>query len=150
MRHRRKIKKLGRSTSHRKALVSMLVTALIKQGRIETTVVKAKVARSEGEKLLTLARKGTLASRRLVASRLRDEDAAKKLFEEIAPKFIGRNGGYTRVVKTSYRKGDAAQQAILMWIDPNEPKREKPKKVEKAEKVEKPQKAEKAPSAPAK
>ena len=119
--------------SHRKALVSMLIAALIKQGRIETTVVKAKIARSEGEKLLTLARKNTLASRRLVASRLRDEEAAKKLCEEIAPKFIGRNGGYTRVVKTSCRKSDGSQKAILMWIDPNEPKPEKPAKKAKPE-----------------
>ena len=128
MRHRRKSQKLGRSTSHREALVSMLVTALVKQGKIETTVVKAKIARSEGEKLLTLARKGTLASRRLVASRLRDEAAAKKLCEEIAPKFKERNGGYTRVVKTATRKTDGAQKAILAWIDPAEPKLEKPVK----------------------
>ena len=133
MRHRRKSQKLGRSPSHRKAMVGMLVAALVKEGKIETTVVKAKIARSEGEKLLTLARKGTLASRRLVASRLQDEPAAKKLCEEIAPKFKGRNGGYTRVVKTSNRKTDGAQKAILAWIDPNEPKTEKPKKKEKVE-----------------
>ena len=118
MRHRKNNQKLGRSTSHRKALISMLVSALVKEGKIETTVVKAKIARTEGEKLLTLARKGTLASRRLVASRLRDEAAAKKLFEEIAPKFKGRNGGYTRVVKTALRKTDGAQKAILTWVEP--------------------------------
>jgi len=126
MRHKKRSKKLGRSKSHREMLMGMLVSALVKEGKITTTVVKAKLARSEAEKMLTLARKGTLASRRLVASRLRDEDAAKKLCTEIAPKYKERAGGYTRIVKVAARKTDGADTAILAWVDPAETKAVKP------------------------
>ena len=127
MRHRKKNQKLGRSKSHREMLMGMLVSALVKAGKIQTTVTKAKIASGEAEKMLTLARKGTLASRRLVASRLRDEDAAKKLCVEIAPQYKDRPGGYTRVVKTYCRKSDGSQMAILMWVDPAEKKPAKKK-----------------------
>ena len=139
MRHRNSNQRLGRSKSHREMLMGMLVSALVKEGKITTTVVKAKIARTEAEKMVTLARKGTLASRRLVASRLRDEDAAKKLCTEIAPKYKDRAGGYTRVVKIAARKSDGAETAILMWVDPAEVKT--PKAEKKAETVAEPSKA---------
>lgn len=117
MRHKKLNKKLGRTGAHREALVSALVVALIKRRSIKTTVVKAKVARQKAEKLLTLAGKGTLASRRLVASRLRDEEAAAILCKEIAPSMAGRNGGYTRIIRTGSRVGDCAPMCILQWVE---------------------------------
>ena len=126
MRHKKNNQKLGRSKSHREMLMGTMVSALVKAGSIETTVVKAKIIRSEAEKAVTMARKGTLASRRLIASRLRDEEAAKKLCVEIAPKYKDRPGGYTRVVKTATRKSDGAPKAILTWVNPEEKKAEAP------------------------
>ena len=117
MRHRVHNKKLGRSGAHREALVAALVVSLIKRHTIRTTLVKAKIARQSAEKLVTLARKGTIASRRLVASRLRDEEAAKLLFTEIAPKYVGRPGGYTRVVHAGCRRSDGTEMAYLQWVD---------------------------------
>ena len=116
MRHQKNNKKFGRSTAHRAALVSTLVASLAKDWSICTTVVKAKVARSVAEKMVTLARKGNLASRRLIASRLRDEDAAKIFCTKIAPLFEGRPGGYTRIVKTGARGSDGSEMAVLTWV----------------------------------
>ena len=116
MRHRVHNKKLGRSGSHREALIASLVSSLAKHGTIRTTLVKAKEARRVAEKLVTLARKGTLASRRLIAARLRDEEAAKLLCTEIAPKFEGRPGGYTRVVHAGCRRSDGTEMAFLAWV----------------------------------
>ncbi|MCL1856330.1 MAG: 50S ribosomal protein L17 [Kiritimatiellaeota bacterium] len=116
MRHLKNNQKLGRSKSHREMMVGSMVSSLVKCGSIETTTVKAKIVRTAAEKAVTMARKGTLASRRLIASRLRDEEAAKKLCVEIAPKYKDRPGGYTRVVKTSARKSDGADKAILAWV----------------------------------
>ena len=116
MRHRVHNKKLGRSGAHRQALVASLVASLAKHGTICTTLVKAKVARQVAEKLVTLARKGTLASRRIVASRLRDEEAARLLCTEIAPKFAQRPGGYTRVVHAGRRRSDGTEMAFLAWV----------------------------------
>ena len=117
MRHRVHNKKLGRSGAHREALVAALVVSLIKRHTIRTTLVKAKIARQKAEKLVTLARKGTLAARRLIASRLRDEDAARILFTQIAPKYVGRPGGYTRVVHDRARRSDGTPMAYLQWVD---------------------------------
>lgn len=141
MRHRKNNVKFGRSKSHREALVSMLVVGLVKAKSVRTTARKAKVARTEAEKLVTLARKGTLASRRLVAARLRDEAAAKELFEKIVPMQAGRPGGYTRIVKLGQRASDGAEMAVLSWVD--EPVAPKKKAAEPAA-------AEPAPAAEAK
>jgi large subunit ribosomal protein L17 len=121
MRHRKQNQKLGRSGAHREALVSALVVALIKRRSIETTTVKAKIARQTAEKMVTLARKGTLAARRLAASRLRDEEAAAILFKDITPMFEGRAGGYTRIIKTSARGSDGSEMAILQWVESSKP-----------------------------
>ena len=117
MRHRKNNVKFGRSKSHREALVAMLAAGLVKAKSIRTTDRKAKVARSFAEKLVTVARKGTLAARRQVAAKLRDEAAAKELFEKIVPMMEGRQGGYTRIVKLSARKGDGSPMAVLAWVD---------------------------------
>ena len=118
MRHQKHNKKFGRSMAHRAALVSTLVASLVKNKSICTTVVKAKVARTVAEKMVTLARKGSLASRRLVASRLRDEDAARILCTELVKTFEGRPGGYTRIVKTGARGSDGSEMAVLTWVEP--------------------------------
>ena len=117
MRHRKNNVKFGRSKAHREALVSMLVVGLVKAKSIRTTARKAKVARPLAEKLVTTARKGTLAARRQVAATLRDEAAAKELFEKIVPMMEGRPGGYTRIVKLGQRSNDGAEMAILAWVD---------------------------------
>ena len=109
MRHRKNNVKFGRSKSHREALVAMLAVGLVKAKSIRTTDRKAKVARSFAEKLVTVARKGTLAARRQVAAKLRDEAAAKELFEKIVPMMEGRQGGYTRIVKLGQRAADGAE-----------------------------------------
>ena len=117
MRHRKNNVKFGRSKAHREALVSMLVVGLIKAKSIRTTARKAKVARPFAEKLVTVARKGTLDARRRAAAALRDEAAAKELFEKIVPMMEGRQGGYTRIVKLGQRSNDGAEMAILAWVD---------------------------------
>jgi len=117
MRHRKQNKKLGRSSAHREALVSSLVVSLIKHRSIETTTTKAKIARQTAEKMVTLARKGTLSARRLAAAKLRDEEATAILFKEIVPMLAGRNGGYTRILKVQPRTGDGAEMAILQWVE---------------------------------
>lgn len=117
MRHRKHNKKLGRSGAHRSALLSALVVALIKRRSITTTVVKAKEAKQLAEKMVTLARKGTVPARRLAAARLHDDDATALLFKEIVPIFEGRNGGYTRVVKLGQRASDGSEMAILQWVE---------------------------------
>ena len=116
MRHQRLAKKFGRSKAHRAELMASLVANLIIQDRITTTLPKAKQARRDAEKMVTLARKGTLASRRLAASRLRSPEAVRKLFDAVVPAMDGRPGGYTRIVKTGTRRGDAAEMAILEWV----------------------------------
>ena len=134
MRHRKNTVKFGRSKAHREALVSMLVVGLVKAKSIRTTARKAKVARPLAEKLVTTARKGTLAARRQVAATLRDEAAAKELFEKIVPMMEGRPGGYTRIVKLGQRSNDGAEMAILAWVDaPAAAKAEAPAPAETAE-----------------
>ena len=121
MRHRRVAKKFGRSTAHRKALMKSLVTNLINAESIKTTLPKAKEARKDADKIVTLAKKGTLAARRLAASRLFDPKAVQKLFDKIAPSMKDRNGGYTRIVKLGARKGDGAPMCVLQWVNAPEP-----------------------------
>ena len=113
MRHNHGYRKLGRTSSHRAALLKNLSIAIIKSGKIETTLPKAKELRSYFEKLVTRARKGDSEAHRAVFARLQDKESVKKLVSEIAPKFVGVNGGYTRIIKTRVRKGDAAQMAYI-------------------------------------
>ena len=120
MRHQRVMKKFGRSTAHRKALMKSLVTNLILAESIQTTLPKAKEARKDAEKMVTIARKGGLAARRLAASRLQQPKAVQKLFDKIVPAMEGRNGGYTRILKLGARKGDAAPMCILQWVTAKE------------------------------
>ena len=120
MRHQRVMKKFGRSMEHRKMLMKSLVTNLILAESIKTTLPKAKEARKDAEKLVTIAKKGDLAARRLAASRLVQPAAVQKLFAEIAPAMKDRQGGYTRIVKLGARKGDAAEMCILQWVTAGE------------------------------
>jgi len=118
MRHMKHGRKLGRTTSHRAATLRSLACALIQHEAITTTVPKAKEARRFVERLITTARKGTLPARRRVASRLQDEDAAKKLVEDVAPRFADRPGGYTRIVKLGrHRIGDGSQLCRLELVE---------------------------------
>ena len=126
MRHRKNNVKFGRSKSHREALVAMLAVGLVKAKSIRTTARKAKVARSFAEKLVTAARKGTLAARRQVAAKLRDEAAAKELFEKIVPMMEGRQGGYTRIVKLGQRASDGSEMAVLSWVNEPVAKKDEP------------------------
>ncbi len=116
MRHQRVMKKFGRSTAHRQMLMKSLVTNLINAETIKTTLPKAKEARKDADKIVTIAKKGDLAARRLAASRLLDPKAVKKLFDVIAPAMKDRNGGYTRIVKLDTRKGDGAEMCVLQWV----------------------------------
>ena len=115
MRHQRVMKKFGRSTKHRKMLMKGLVTNLILAESIKTTLPKAKEARKDADRIVTVAKKGDLAARRLAASRLLNPKAVQKLFDKIAPSMKDRKGGYTRIVKLGTRKGDAAEMCILQW-----------------------------------
>ena len=135
MRHLKRTAKLGRTFEHRNAMLSNMVCSLIKHKRITTTLAKAKAARSVAEKIVSLGKRGTLHARRLAAAKLHthgptvrlnkaeqkkwrtQEDVLRILFDEIAPAFKERNGGYTRIVRMEQRPGDAAQKAILEWVD---------------------------------
>lgn len=109
-------RKLGRSTDHRKAMLRAMVTFLMENGKIETTVTRAKEVRSMAEKMITIAKAGDLHSKRQVYSYITKETVAKKVMDEIAPKYADRNGGYTRIIKIGPRRGDAAEMAIIELI----------------------------------
>ncbi|HVY71216.1 MAG TPA: 50S ribosomal protein L17 [Verrucomicrobiae bacterium] len=141
MRHLKKTAKLGRTGEHRNAMLANMVCSLIKHKRIETTLAKAKAVRPVAEKVLTLGKENTLHARRLVAAKLRqqprshfagtpktkgkvardewrkNEDVIRILFEDLAPAFKDRNGGYTRIIKLGQRQGDAGDKAIIEWVD---------------------------------
>jgi large subunit ribosomal protein L17 len=117
MRHRNKTVKLGRSQAHRDALLANQVCSLIEHSRIQTTLAKAKAVRPLAEKMLTLGKKATLHARRTALSVLRQKDAVKKLFDEIAPRSTERKGGYTRIIKLGYRMSDSAPLALIEWVD---------------------------------
>jgi len=150
MRHQRKTVKLGRTQGHRNALLANLAVSLIEHGRIKTTVAKAKAVRPVVEKLVTKAKQATLHSRRMALADLRhNEPAVKKLFGEIGPLNAGRKGGYTRIVKLGTRRSDAAEMAIIEWVDmpavaepepkaKGDAKAKKPAAEKKAETEEKP------------
>ena len=112
----RKGPRLGSGPAHQKLLLSGLASSLIRDGKIKTTEARAKAVRPVVEKLITRAKKGDLASRRIVLKTLTDRDIVHKLFSEVAPQYGERNGGYTRIVKLGYRKGDAAPMALIELI----------------------------------
>ena len=117
MRHQRSGKKLGRDSAHRKALFANLTAALIEHGRIKTTESKAKAVRPIAEKMVTLGREGTIHARRQALAYLRTQEIVHQLFSEVAPRVVGRPGGYTRIVKLGPRQGDAAPMAYLEFVD---------------------------------
>lgn len=131
-------RKLGRPTAHRKAMLRGLVTYLLEKGQVETTVTRAKEVSSLAEKMITLGKTNTLASRRAALAFITKEDVVTKLFTEIAPAYADRNGGYTAVYKIGPRRGDAAEMAIvkLIGIEKAAEDDKKSKKAKKAEKVE--------------
>ncbi len=116
MRHRNSGRKLGRHSSSRVALARAQATALLREGRIQTTAAKAKELRPYVEKLITTAKDGSLHSRRLVARDIQDKDVLSKLFAEIAPKYAERPGGYTRILKVGFRRGDATPIALIELV----------------------------------
>ena len=109
--------KLGRPTEHRNAMLRGLVTYLLENGKIETTLARAKQVRSMAEKMITLGKKNTLATRRQALAYITKEDVVSKLFNEIAPKYEGRNGGYTQIFKMGPRRGDATDMALIKLVD---------------------------------
>ena len=120
MRHRRSGRKFNRTASHRQAMFANMAAALVKHEQIITTLPKAKDLRSVVEALITLAKRGDLHARRVVASRLRDEAMVAKLFETLGPRYQSRSGGYTRVLKAGFRYGDNAPLAVIELVDRNE------------------------------
>ena len=110
-------RKLGMPTDQRRALLRNQVTSFLENGKMTTTVTRAKETRSMAEKMITLGKKGTLAARRQALAFITKEDVVTKLFAEIAPKYAERNGGYTRIYKLGERRGDGAQMAILELVD---------------------------------
>lgn len=148
MRHRKHRNQLGVKKEHREALLANLSTALIQRGRIKTTLKKAKALRPFVEKVITLAKKGSLHDRRIAISRVRDVGVVHELFEEKVEQFKDRNGGYTRIYKIGTRRGDAAEMALIELIDADDEgyaKKSKPK----AKKAEKPAAEAAAPAAEA-
>jgi large subunit ribosomal protein L17 len=113
-------RKLNRTSAHRKALFKNLVLALVKHERIKTTDAKAKELRHFADRMVTLGKRGDLAARRMAFDFMRSRDAVKKLFDEIAPRFKERAGGYTRVIKFGFRRGDAAPLSIIEFTDVSE------------------------------
>ena len=111
-----KNRKLGRTSDQRKAMLRAMVTYLLENGQIKTTVTRAKEVQPVAEKMITLAKTNSLASYRQALAFITKEDVAQKLFKEIAPKYADRNGGYTRIVKIGPRRGDAAEMAIIQLV----------------------------------
>ena len=131
MRHRKKVKKLGRTNKHRLSMLKNLATSLFAHETITTTDPKAKAGRKFAEKLITYAKEGSLAKRRLAATYIRDKAVLKKLFDDIGPRYAERPGGYTRIVKVGNRLGDDASLAILELVEKRVEVKEEPKKKKK-------------------
>src|SRR5438034_10438971 len=117
MRHQKKTIKLGRTAKHRKALLANQVCSLIEHQRIKTTLAKAKAVRPLAERMVTLGKNGSIHARRTALAMLRQGNAVKKLFDDIAPRSAERNGGYTRIVKLGYRRSDSACMAFIERVD---------------------------------
>ena len=130
-------RKLGRPTAHRQAMLRGMVTYLLENGSIETTLTRAKEVRSLTEKMITLGKKNTLAAKRAAMAFVTKEDVVKKLFDTIAPEYADRNGGYTRMYKLGPRRGDGAEMALIKLVADEkaaeEPKKETKKAAKKAE-----------------
>jgi len=109
-------RKLGRPTDHRRAMLRAMVTYLLENGRIETTVTRAKEVRPLAEKMITLGKKGDLAAKRQAFAFITKEAVVKKTFDELAPKYASRNGGYARIVRTGPRRGDGAEMAVIELV----------------------------------
>lgn len=116
MNHNKSYRKLGRRADHRKAMLKNLTISLVREEKLETTVTRAKELRKFLDRMVTLGKKGTLADRRRAFAFLRDEEAVAKLFNDLAPRYVERNGGYTRIIKTSVRRGDSAELAIIALV----------------------------------
>ncbi len=110
-------RKLGRTSEHRNAMLRGMVTLLLENGQIETTLARAKEVRSVAEKMITLGKKNTLASRRAAMAYITKEEVVTKLFTDIAPKYASRNGGYTQILKIGPRRGDAAEMAVIKLVE---------------------------------
>src|SRR6187549_1413133 len=140
MRHGGGLRKLGRTSSHRAAMLRNMTVSLLRHEEITTTLPKAKELRRVAEPMITLGKKPSLANRRLAYDRLRDRDIVAKLFDDLGKRYAKRNGGYLRILKTGFRKGDNAPLALVTLMDRAEqgvePKGEEPKKKKKAEKTE--------------
>lgn len=136
MRHQKKRIKLGRTADHRRALLANQVCSLITHQRIKTTLAKAKAVRPLAEKMVTLGKNGSLHARRMAFSTLRQKDAVKKLFDDIAPRSTSRNGGYTRIVRLGQRKSDSSSMVFLEWTDAAPVVEEKPAEEKKAKRKE--------------
>ena len=131
-------RKLGRPTAHRKAMMRGMVTLLLENGQVETTLTRAKEVRSIAEKMITLGKKNTLASRRAALAYITKEEVVTKVFVELAPLYANRNGGYTQIFKLGPRRGDGAEMAIVKLIDYVKPEKKADKKEKKEKKVEAP------------
>ncbi len=129
-------RKLGRPTAHRNAMLRGMVTLLLENGQVETTLTRAKEVRSMAEKMITLGKKNTLASRRAAMAYITKEDVVTKVFGELAPMYAERNGGYTQIFKLGPRRGDGAEMAIVRLIDYVKPEAKAEKKEKKADKTD--------------
>ena len=127
-------RKLGRPTAHRIAMLRGMVTLLLENGQVQTTLTRAKELRAVADKMITLGKTNTLASRRQALAYITKGEVVKKLFDEIAPKYEGRNGGYTQIYKLGPRRGDGAEMAIVKLIDYVKPEAKDAKKEKKADK----------------
>ena len=132
MRHRKAGKELSRNTSHRRALLRNMVTSLFQHEQIETTETKARAIRPVAEKLITLAKRGDLHARRQAMSYMQDKAVTHRLFEELKDRYLDRQGGYVRIVKKGYRKGDGAPVSIVQLLPKEEGKKAKKRKTKKA------------------
>ncbi len=128
MRHRRKGRKLGRTSEHRRAMLSNLVTSLFTLESLTTTTARAKEAKRVADRMINFAKRGDLAARRTVLKTVRKKSVVGRLFEDIAPRYAEREGGYTRIVRLGPRKGDCAEMAILELVASEEAKKKKPEK----------------------
>lgn len=147
MRHQKKTIKLGRTADHRKALLANQVCALIEHQRIKTTLAKAKAVRPLAERMVTLGKNGSIHARRRALGVLRQKNAVKKLFDDIAQRSAERNGGYTRIVKLGARKSDSARMAFIEWVDAEQLVEEKPAREKKAKKEPEAKPQQKTPEA---
>jgi large subunit ribosomal protein L17 len=136
MRHQKKTVRLGRTADHRKAMLANQVCSLIEHRRIKTTLAKAKAVRPLAERMVTLGKNGSIHARRTAFATLRQKDAVKKLFDEIAPASTDRNGGYTRIIRLGQRPSDSASMALIEWVDATIAVEEKPAEDKKAKSKE--------------